>query len=351
MKISVYIPAFTKNPFISQLGNSLLNHKEISDVSYGLELFESDQLSFDIIIFQWPEVLVKWKRPNKEDIARITARLNHLHENNIIIYSVVHNQLPHDGSNILTSVLYQLIYNYSDKIIHLGESSKYLLKEKVNYKISPENEVVIPHGNYDNFPNTISRSEARKKLKLPDDKRVVLSFGKIRNKKEKNLLLKIARLIKKDNGILLIAGKFYAPNRKRLSYYLNRFPFWFQSNIRIHDGFIDDNEIQYYLNSSDLVVIPRIKSLNSGNVALGFTYGRVVLGQNFGVIGEDLMKTGNPVFNGFDLEEIESSLKSAFDSCENGLGMKNKKYAESTLSWDRISSMYVNLIKQSFIQN
>mgnify|MGYP002830099804 CR=1 FL=1 len=163
------------------------------------------------------------------------------------------------------------------------------------------------------------------------------------------VILKDLIQIKKDNGILLIAGKFYAPNRKRLSYYLNRFPFWFQSNIRIHDGFIDDNEIQYYLNSSDLVVIPRIKSLNSGNVALGFTYGRVVLGQNFGVIGEDLMKTGNPVFNGFDLEEIESSLKSAFDSCENGLGMKNKKYAESTLSWDRISSMYVNLIKQSFL--
>ncbi len=64
---------------------------------------------------------------------------------------------------------------------------------------------------------------------------------------------------------------------------------------------------------ADVLFIPIIKSLNSGNVALGNTFGKVVVGPNYGVIGEELEKLGNPVF---DVDQIEKTLKKAIESSQ-----------------------------------
>ncbi len=69
------------------------------------------------------------------------------------------------------------------------------------------------------------------------------------------------------------------------------------------------------------IVIPRVDSLNIGNVFLCFTFARQVIGPDIGNIGEVLKITGNPVY---DPKNI-SILKEAFELNNNCDSMQQGK--------------------------
>jgi len=62
------------------------------------------------------------------------------------------------------------------------------------------------------------------------------------------------------------------------------------------------------------------------------------------VIGEDLEKLGNPVF---DVNQIEMTLKKAIEASqkliETKQGEKNKDYSQHVMDWNRIADQYVKL--------
>ncbi len=96
--------------------------------------------------------------------------------------------------------------------------------------------------------------------------------------------------------------------------------------------------VQIYLKAADLLFIPRFNTLNSGNVALGFTFGKVVIGPGYGVIGETLNKTENPVFDPADLNSVSEAIKAGFDLAKSGHGIKNKEFANHNMKWKDIAA-------------
>ena len=342
----IYIPSFiSENPFITQLVNSLLLNDDVDDVLTGIELFKKDEIIYDIILFQWPEVLLHWKLPNDDDLLFLKKKIKLLKDNQVKIIATVHNLFPHKGCNLNTENLYRLIYENCDRIVHLGKSSKKIFKETVGYSIEESKEVVIKHGNYNYFENKINNENARELFRIMKGKFVLLSFGHIRNIQEFKLILKVADYLKKRNGLVLISGKLFEKNKKRLRYYLLRIPLYIRKNIIFKDGFVNDSEVQNYLNACDSLFIPRSKSLNSGNVALGFTFGKVVIGENFGVIGEELTLRNNPTFDLKIEKSVEKSIDRAIILSKTDIGKRNKEYSQTELSWETISNSYVSLFK------
>lgn len=126
---------------------------------------------------------------------------------------------------------------------------------------------VIPHGPF-RFPDpTESREQARKKLSIPDDAFVLLSFGHIRD--GKNLDLAIRALPDWPSACLVVAGKEQSSGQKPIGYYqeLAR-TLGVSDRCRWIHGHVPENEIGDLLIASDLVLLTYSKNFRSASGVL-----------------------------------------------------------------------------------
>ncbi len=119
-----------------------------------------------------------------------------------------------------------------------------------------------------------------------------------------------------------------------------------QKQVKVCEGFLPEDEVQDYLNAADILIIPRINSLNSGNVALGLTFGKVIVGPDTGVIGETLRATGNPVFDPQNRKSLAVALLLARDLLTTKLGENNRAFAMNELDWGKIAQQHIAFYKQ-----
>ena len=226
----------------------------------------------------------------------------------------------------------------------MGESSKNIVKNDHANDLKSARQIIIPHGNYEYFPNNVSRNEARQYLRIPESKIVVASIGAIRTNDEYKLIKTVSKALRKRDGLLLQIGQFYS-QKNRIESFIKKQSLKFQKNLREYGSYVADNEIQYYLNACDILLVPRVNTINSGNVYLGYTFGRIVLGPDYGVIGEDLKRQGNPVFHSIDEMEVSRALNHAIDLIHTDVGKKNKNYAIEVLNWDKLALEYLSFYK------
>jgi hypothetical protein len=179
----------TINHFVSSLGNAL--QKQGCEVVYGLNLLWTDEvLDCDIIHFQWPEGLfgLFGHQVADEELKRVNQRLVWLKEHGKKLFYTCHNLKPHTNKNENLLRLYELIYSNAEYVQHLGDYSCELLQSQYpNVR-----HVVIPHHIYDNVLSfSVTQQEARQRLHLPQDKKIILSFGKFRDNEERQFVLSI----------------------------------------------------------------------------------------------------------------------------------------------------------------
>lgn len=347
-RYKIYIPAKSSiNPFISELVKALEQQRDVREVLSGLDKFKNQESDFDVVIFQWPEVLFGWKTPENNDILFLESVIKLWKQKGISLLATIHNIKPHMNNNLHMERLYNIVYSNCDRLIHLGEASKIILNATVKHLIPREHEFVIPHGNYNCFKKYKLNESITSKLKKCNGPRILV-LGHIRNKAEVDLILTFAKAVKSFNGELLVAGilKGVTQNKKKISYYKSRLPLWLTDNLKFKEGFVPNEMIATYMNVSDILLIPRINSINSGNVALGFTFGKIVIGPDYGVIGEELRKLNNSVF---DIENdfyAENTINHALSLLKNNnVAHNNLKYANEVLDWNRLGAEYIDLIK------
>ena len=126
---------------------------------------------------------------------------------------------------------------------------------------------VIPHGPF-RFPDpTESRELARKKLQVPGNAIVLLSFGHIRD--GKNLDLAIRALPDLPSVYLVVAGKEQSSGQKPISYYqdLARTT-GVQERCRWIHGHLPQNEAANLFAASDLILLTYSKDFRSAGGVL-----------------------------------------------------------------------------------
>lgn len=334
------------NPYLFLLMKELHKLKQITEVQHGYGwLYESDK--WDVIHFHWPEYLVKSQLSDmtridllkEEHFKKVVNSISEKKSDGAKIILTIHNERPHKDHAGLFDQFYNEIYDLSDGFIHLGKFSEKKLKE-VYPKVKDKSHFVISHGDYSYFPADLKRLECRKKLKINGDQKLLLAFGAIRSKQELELGIDAFQNATVENGIFMIAGSLPNPYRSKLDYYTTRKKLYtnlFNKHIRAHEKVISPEDVQIYLKAADLLFLPRFDTLNSGNIALGFTFGKVVTGPSYGVIGEILNETGNPVFDPFDLKSVSEAIEKGFELSEAGHGIKNKEHANHYMDWKNIA--------------
>ena len=132
--------------------------------------------------------------------------------------------------------------------------------------------LVVPHGTYRGaYPNTVTRQEARARLGLKPDSRVVLNLGQLSSYKNAERLIEVGRECSEIS--VLIAGRLcearYGSELRALARGI--------SNVHLHLRFIPDDELQCYLNAADVFVLPYDDITNSGCAILSLSFGVPIL--------------------------------------------------------------------------
>jgi hypothetical protein len=336
-KMDVIIASEASNRYIDQLVESLSESKKVRSVKNSVARFWRQKSDADIVHIQWPEGLFDWNQPKLWELAWLEEKLERWSSQASIV-TTVHNYSPHGIDEC--DDLYEMTYKMSDGIVHLGEKSRQFFFDEYSFAAEKKHSV-IPHGNYTCFPNEISKKDARNCLGIEGGESVILCFGEIRHPEERDLLIEAFDQLELSKKRLLIAGRISPPSRLSLTYWRLRY----DPRFLVEEGWIPDKEVQLYLNAADTLVIPRHGVLNSGNVALGFTFGRVVVGPDEGVIGEVLGETGNPVYKPGDDKALARAIEEA-RSIHHNMGGKNKEYAMEKMKWRSISSSHLSFYKR-----
>ena len=345
----------TINHFVSSLGNAL--QKQGCEVAYGLKLLWTDEvLGYDIIHFQWPEGLfgLFGHQVTDEELKRVNQRLVWLKEHGKKIFYTCHNLRPHTNKNENLLRLYELICNHADYVHHLGNYSCDLLQPQY----PNAHHIVIPHHIYDNVLSfSVSQQEARQRLHLPTDKKIVLSFGKFRNDEERDFVLSLRKNFNSQfsifnsqfSTVFLMPG-FYRQtlhtwNPKKLVPRLYHTLCYRLKGIQFSNEVIPDDMMQYYFCAADVVLIQRLDILNSGNLPMAFHAGKVVVGPDVGNAGQILCETGNFTFNPHDMRSAVSALQNALEATSKG--GENKTYATEHWSSERIAASLLKYYQQA----
>lgn len=345
----------TINHFVSSLGNAL--QEQGCDVVYGLERLWTDEvLECDIVHFQWPEYVFgsQKKHFSDEDVKRLGNRIGQLKDSGIKIFVQVHNLKPHTNKDKNVLRLYEVLYQQADVMVHMGNYSRELLQTQY----PNARHVVIPHHIYDNMLSfSVSQQEARQRLHLPQDKKIILSFGKFRNNKERQFVLNIKNkcnhspLFGRGAGgeALFFMPGFYREtlntwNPKKLMTRLYHTLRYKLKGIQFSNDVIPDDLMQCYFCAADVVLIQRLDILNSGNLPMAFAAGKVVVGPNVGNVGQILNETGNFTFDPHDIKSAVSALQKALT--ETTKGKENKTYATEHWSSDLIATTLLKYYQQ-----
>ena len=215
--------------------------------------------------------------------------------------------------------------------------------------------MVVPHHIYDNvFSFSVSQQEARQRLHIPTDKKIILSFGKFRTEEERNFVLSIkdSSLFTLHSSLFLMPG-FYRQtlhtwNPKKLVTRLYHTLYYRLKGIQFSNEVIPDDMMQYYFCAADVVLIQRLDILNSGNLPMAFHAGKVVVGPDVGNIGPILHETGNFTFDPEHTESAIDALKNALEATSKG--KENKVYASKHWSSDFIAATFLRYYQQTMFK-
>ncbi len=151
---------------------------------------------------------------------------------------------------------------------------------------------VIPHGIMSAVPESpLSRQEARERLGLGGESRVILAFGLIAPYKGLEYLVEALGRLRKENKhfTLLIAGRI-----KECQDYWDKIHNLMEREeltdmVVTHLRHIPDNEVEIYFKAADVLAIPYRSIFQSGVLFLAYRFGLPVVATDVGSLKEDVV--------------------------------------------------------------
>jgi beta-1,4-mannosyltransferase len=290
-----------------------------------------------IVADNWPKTIMKTLRFFLELlIVKIMG---------IKVVWTVHNLSNHEKNNsVYESFVNRILVQIYDRLIvhcsaaRTSAASLYHLTNRALNKVK-----VVPHGNYVNsYQNDVTKHIARDKFGYKEEDIVFLFLGSVRPYKGIFDLIDAFRNVKSSRAKLLIAGK-PADNSMKDELLLRC-----QNDDRInaHLQYIEDSEVQVYMNSADVTVFPYTDILTSGSVLLAMSFGKAIIVPQIGCISETLDSQGAFLYNPHDVNGLSQAIQSALQSNLSTMGQYNRVNAEN-FSWQRIAQMTFDVYSNS----
>jgi beta-1,4-mannosyltransferase len=238
-----------------------------------------------VVHLHWTHEFLKGRGhgPSRVNRLRFLGQLRLLRMLGVRIVWTMHNLGGHEGGRHADemSVHRDLVRLAGAVICHCTAARDAAI---ATYRLDPreaERLHVIPHGSYlGAYPDEVTREEARTRLELPQDARVLLFLGAVRGYKGTAELVSAFHAIDDPGARLLIAGK---PRGSAIGERL-RTAAAGDPRIRLHLEFVPDDELQVWLRAADAVVLPFRDVLTSGSAILALSFGLPVIAPSLGCL-------------------------------------------------------------------
>lgn len=176
-----------------------------------------------------------------------------------------------------------------DGVIALSESSMLATHEAFPL-LADKPGFVIPHHHYRaEYPDGVTRSQARARLGVAANARVLLFFGRVLEYKNVPELIRLVRALPEAHDgrqtLLLVAGRPYDARAERAV----RAAAADDPRVVLHLEYVSKQEAQTYFRAADVVTLPYREITNSGSAVLALGFDRPVLMPRRGA-GADLAR-------------------------------------------------------------
>jgi glycosyltransferase involved in cell wall biosynthesis len=216
------------------------------------------EINPDLVVVQWWTTF--WAVP-------FAALSTYLRRKGLQVIYVIHNVLPHE----------QRFWDVWLAKLALGRSQAFIVQteredERLHALFPSALTRLCPHPIYNLFTDRkIPKQDARRRLGLPEDQFVLLFFGIVRPYKGLRYLLEALERLKRENlySYLLVSGEIWGEKDE----YTTRIEqLGLESQVRLDDRYIPDEEAAIMFSAADILVAPYIGGTQSGaaEMALGF---------------------------------------------------------------------------------
>ncbi len=227
------------------------------------------------------------------------------------IYTV-HNVLPHgrDQSRFFRR-FYRVAYRVPHLlVVHVPSARDQLIKE---FRIPADRILLSSIGLNEEMPITsLTRAEARRKLGLGENEKVILSFGRIDEYKGLDLLIAAFDELTLAEMRLVVAGPFGDSNyRRRILDAMSRARRTVQ--ISLHEGFVPNEEGEVFFKAADVLCLPYRNIYQSGLVFLAPRFGLPIVSTNVGSMSEFIAEDTGVIAQTNDVAGIRDALRLFFE--------------------------------------
>jgi len=257
------------------------------------------------------------------------------------VLALTDNIIPHE-TRIGDKPFTNYFVNSCDGFIAM---SKTVLNDVSKFS-DTKNKAYSPHPMYETYGAIVPMQEARKKLNLDANDKIILFFGLIRHYKGLDILLEAMAHpeIKKQNIRLLIAGEFYEDKQP----YLDQIKtLGLENQVILHDTFIANEDVRYYFCASNLVAQTYRNATNSGVTMVGYYYEKPMLVTNVGGLAEIVPneKCGYVVENSVPL--ISEKILDYFHENKEQEFTANVKEEKKKYEWKEFIRVLIGLFRRS----
>lgn len=296
-------------------------------IKIGLEL---KKIAPDLIVFRY---WLPFMAPCYCVIAWI-AKLN----GKTKVYTVIDNAIPHEPKFYDIPVT-KLFFKISDYFIAMAENVRTDFKS-----LSTKTCILHHHPMYDNYGLKIEKSDARNKLELKADEKIILFFGFIRDYKGLDLLIKAMSNpeIKAQNIKLIIAGEFYIDSQP---YFDLAEKLELKDNIIWKNDFIPDSDISTYFCAADCVILPYKSATQSGITQIAYYYELPVIATNVGGLGELIPHERDGLICEPNSESIAKSISRYYSENLMPMYTENMKTDKVKFSWESFVKTMLDIVK------
>ena len=191
-----------------------------------------------------------------------------------------------------------------------------------------------------NFENMDTKT-ARKKLSIPDDEKIMLFFGFVREYKGLKHLINAVDILKREYftkekmPLLYVVGDFDGNKDE----YVKRIEeLKISDDIVIVDGYVPDKEVEKYFSASDLVVLPYESATQSGIVQIAYGFRKPVIVTRVGGLPE-VVEDGvtGVIIEPFDDRALADAIYKYFSENKKDDYIRGIRDREYRFSWDRMT--------------
>lgn len=291
-----YYPVVRGNPFqallysrLDSVGVAPVPTYDLPTTAQVAAAVRGSGLRFGVHV-HWLNVVMAKAEDEHDARARMKEYLEGLHQlvdAGARVMWTVHNILPHETRwPELEAELRRGVVAAADQVHVMSPRTQELVSPW--FEIPDEKLRTVAHPSYaDVYPSWMSREQARRELGIAPDQIVFLLIGRVQPYKGlTELMAAFDALCEAEPGryTLLAAGP---PNTEPET---QEFSSWIRTHPTALGALrkLGDDELQVFLRAADIAVFPYRRSLNSGALALGLTFGLpAILPDDIGEARED----------------------------------------------------------------